>query len=94
MSGDIVFKEVTLDDPDRRHTWKRQDAVAVIRNGRQVALLPEFDRLRRVLKLPLKEIEDTFDNFSIIMGREPTNDETEFWKAILDFKRGQRTSCK
>jgi len=89
MSGKIVFKEVALYDPVTMQT--RGDAIAVVRDGRQVALLPEADRLRRVLKLPLNEIEDTFNKFSTIMGREPTNDEREFWKAVLDFKREQKT---
>jgi len=87
MTEKIEFREVKLDDP----VTKRQesDAIAVIRNGRQVAFLPEADRLRRALNLPLKEIEYTFNNFSTIMGREATSDEREFWKAVLDFKRGQ-----
>jgi hypothetical protein len=50
-------------------------------------LLPEADRLRRALTLPLIEIEDILKNFSAIMGREPTTDEREFWKAVLDYKR-------
>ena len=82
----IQFKEVVITDPI---TQKKSDAVMVIRKGRQVALLPEADRLRRALALPLREAEDIASNFSAIMGREPTTDEREFWKAILDCKRGQ-----
>lgn len=86
MTERIEFEEVVITDPI---TTKRSDAVVVIRDGRQVAQLPEADRLRRALGLPLQEVEDIVNNFSIIMGREPTADEREFWRAILDFKRSQ-----
>ncbi len=82
----IEFRETFIEDPV---TKEKQDAIAVIRDGRQVALLPEADRLRRALNLSLNEIEDTLKNFSTIMGREPTRDEREFWKAVLDYKRNQ-----
>ena len=87
MSDKIEFKEVALEDPVTKQ--KKGDAIAVIRNGRQVALLPEADRLRRALGLPLEEIEHIVNNFTSIMGREPTKDEKEFWKAVLDYKRSQ-----
>jgi hypothetical protein len=86
MTEQIEFEEVMITDPV---TNKRQDAVAVIRNGQQVALLPEVDRLRRALELPLEEIKHIINNFNRIMNREPTCDEKEFWKAVLDFKRSQ-----
>lgn len=86
MSERIKFEETVITDP---LTKRAQDAVAVIRNGRQVALLPEADRLRRALGLPLEEIEYVVNNFTEIMNREPTGDERQFWKAVLDFKRGQ-----
>ena len=82
----IEFRETFIEDPV---TKEKQDAIAVIRDGRQVALLPEADRLRRALNLSLNEIEDTLKNFSTIMGREPTRDEREFWKAVLDYKHNQ-----
>ena len=84
MAEQIEFKEVTMPDP---LTKKQRDAVAVIRNGCQVALLPEADRLRRALNLPLAEIEDIVNNFPLIMNRQPTSDEKEFWQAVLDYKR-------
>lgn len=84
MTERIEFEEVRITDPV---TKKERDGVAVIRNGRQVALLPEADRLRRALALPLEEIEHIVDNFARIMNRGPTRDEREFWKAVLDFKR-------
>jgi len=87
MTERIDFEEVIITDPV---TEQKSDAVAVIRNGRQVALLPEADRLRRALKLSLEEIEYIVDNFVRIMNRKPTRDEREFWKAVLDFKRSQR----
>ena len=87
MSDKIEFKEVAIDDPVTKQ--KKGDAIAVIRNGRQVALLPEADRLRRALSLPLGEIENIVNNFPAIMNRQPTRDEKEFWKAVLDFKRSQ-----
>jgi len=86
MTERIEFEEVTITDPI---TNKKNDAVAVIRNGRQVALLPEADRLRRALNLPLEEIEFIVNNFRGLMNRGPTRDESEFWRAILDFKRSQ-----
>lgn len=82
----IEFEETKITDPV---TNKETDAVAVIRNGQQVALLPEADRLRRALSLPLEEIEYIVNNFMKLMNREPTPDEREFWKAVLDFKRSQ-----
>ena len=84
MVKPVEFETVTVTDPVTR---KQRDAVAVIRNGRQVALLPEADRLRRALNLPMKEIEHIVNYFPIIMNREPTSDEREFWKAVLDYKR-------
>jgi hypothetical protein len=86
MAECIEFEEVKITDPV---TNRKQDAVAVIRNGRQVALLPEADRLRRALALPLEDIEHIVNNFPVIMKRQPTQNEREFWKAILDFKRSQ-----
>ena len=88
MVEEIEFREIKLEDPETKR--QKRDAIAVFRNGRQVAFLPEADRLRRVLNLPLKEIHYTFNNFSTIMGREPTSDEREFWRAVVDFKRGQK----
>ena len=87
MTERIGFERVIITDPA---TNRKSDAVAVIRNGRRVALLPEVDRLGRALNLPLEEIKDIVDNFTGIMNREPTSDEREFWKAILDFKRSQK----
>ena len=86
MTERIEFEETKITDPE---TKQSRDAVAVIRNGRLVAVLPEADRLRRALNLPLEEIEYIVNNFAGIMNRDPTNDEREFWKAVLDFKRGQ-----
>jgi len=86
MMERIKFEETKITDPV---TNKRRDAVAVIRNGRQVALLPEVDRLRRALALPLEEVEHIVNNFPMIMNRQPTRDEREFWKAVLDFKLSQ-----
>ena len=86
MAKRIKFEETKITDP---LTKKERDGVAVIRNGRQVALLPEADRLRRALALPLGEIEHIVNDFPVIMNRQPTQDEKEFWKAVLDFKRSQ-----
>ena len=82
--GEIEFKVVLLEDP--KIEQKKGNAIAVIRDGEQVAVLPEVDRLRRALNLSIDEITDTINNFSSIMGREPTGDEREFWKAVLDYK--------
>lgn len=86
MTSQIEFEETIVTDPI---TKKNRDAIAVIRNGRQVALLPEVDRLRRALNLKLAEIEYVVINFARLMNREPTPDEREFWRAVLDFKRNQ-----
>ena len=85
MTERIEFEETKITDPT---TNQSRDAVAVIRNGRQVAVLPEADRLRRALNLRVEEIQYIVDNFKTIMKRQPTPDEAEFWKAVLDFKRG------
>lgn len=81
---DIQFEEVIITD---QKTQKKSDAVAVIRDGKQVALLPEADRLRRALNLPIEKIQEILSSFSDIMGRNPTPDESEFWKAVLEYKR-------
>lgn len=81
---DLKFEEIEFTD---KVTQKKSDAIAVIRNGKQVALLPEADRLRRALSLPVEKIQDIVTNFSGIMGRNPTSDESEFWRAILDYKQ-------
>ena len=86
MAECIEFEKVKITDP---LTNKKRDGVLVTRNGRQVALLPEADRLRRALTLSLEEITYIVDNFPAIMNRQPTQDEKEFWKAVLDFKRSQ-----
>ena len=86
MMERIEFEETKIIDPI---TNRSQDAIAVTRDGRQVAILPEADRLRRALGLSLEEVEYITNNFAKIMNREPTHDEQEFWKAVLDFKRSQ-----
>jgi|GEM_PF-2115273 len=86
MTERIEFKEVFINNPI---TGRKVDAVAVVRDGKQVALLPEADRLRRAQSLTFQEVEDIVNSFSIIMKREPTIDEREFWRAILDVKRSQ-----
>ena len=86
MKENIEFETVTIIDPA---TNRKQDAVSVIRNGYQVALLPEADRLRRAMALSLEEVKQIIDEFPVIMNREPTRDENEFWKAIIDYKRSQ-----
>jgi len=86
MRKRIEFEKVIITDPI---TNKKHDAVGVIRNGRPVAFLPEWDRLTRALVLPLEEVEHIVNNFTRIMNRKPTHDEREFWKAVLDFKRSQ-----
>ena len=87
----IYFKETTIKDPQ---TNRDRDAVAVIRDGREVAVLPELDRLRRALNLSLGEIEHIVNHFPEIMNRPPTQDEREFWRAVLDYKRGQANCNK
>ena len=82
----IKFEETTITDPQ---TNRDRDAVAVIRNGRQVALLPEADRLRRALNLSLSDVEHIVSHFQELMNRPPSQDEQEFWKAVLEYKRGQ-----
>ena len=82
----IKFEETTITDPQ---TNRDRDAVAVIRNGRQVALLPEADRLRRALNLSLGDVGHIVSHFQELMNRPPSQDEQEFWKAVLEYKRGQ-----
>jgi len=52
-------------------------------------LLPEADRLRRALNLSLSDVEHIVGHFQELMNRPPTQDEQEFWKAVLEYKRGQ-----
>ena len=54
MKDHIEFETIQTNDPV---TGKKTDAVAVIRNGRQVASLPEAARLQRAQALPVDEIE-------------------------------------
>ena len=83
MSEMIEFQETKITDSITKQSY---DAIAVIRDGHQVAILREPDRLRRALNLPLEEVEYIMNNFATIMNREPTTDEIEFWKAVFDFK--------
>jgi hypothetical protein len=82
----IKFKETTITDPQ---TNRDRDAIAVIRNGRQVAILPEIDRLGRALNLSVDDIEHIISHFRELMGRPPTQDEQEFWRAVLEYKHAQ-----
>jgi hypothetical protein len=82
----IIFKETTITDPQ---TNQDRDAVAVLRNGKQVAVLPEADRLRRALRMSVDDITYIVNNFREIMDRPPTQDEREFWEAVLEYKRSQ-----
>lgn len=86
MSAEIHFETVTLkgDTPGQR-----RDGVAVIRDGHQVAVLPEAARLDRALRLPLEEIEYIVNNLRELLKRDPSPDEREFWRAVLDFRRSQ-----
>ena len=86
MTERIEFKETVTTDPV---TNKRRNAVAVIRDGQQVAMVGDGDRLKRALSLSLEDIEYIVNNFVKIMDREPTPNERKFWRALLDFKRGQ-----
>ena len=83
----IEFQKITLKDPETK--LDRGDAIVVLRDGCQVAQLPEADRLRRALNLSLEDIEETMRDFAVIMGRKPTEDEKEFWMAVAEFKRNQ-----
>ena len=86
MSQEIRFETITIKDDT---SGKDRDGVAVIRGGHRVSVLPEADRLNRALRLPLKEIEHVANNLRELLNREPTLDEREFWRAILDFRRSQ-----
>ncbi len=84
MSRDVRF--------ERRNTWdvktnRKGDEVVVIRDGREVAALPDASRLERAMSLPLEEAAWIAHHFSDIMHREPTTAENEFWQAVVDFKR-------
>lgn len=83
MTRSIEFLKRETIDP---LTNKKGDEVVVLRDGREVAALPEAERLDRVLALPLKEAKWIASHFDKIMLREPTPDEREFWKAIVDYK--------
>jgi len=52
MASDIRFEKHDSLDPK---TKRKRDEVVVIRDGREVAVLPEASRLDRALSLPLEE---------------------------------------
>ncbi len=83
----IEFNEVEFNDPV---TKKKRDAVEVFRNGNRVATINEYSRLKRALNLSLEEVNHILKNFADIMNRQPTRDETEFWKAIRDVKKADQ----
>ena len=87
MSEEIRFETVTIKDD---MSSRPRDAIAVIRDGRQVAVLPEADRLNRALSLPVEEIEFILNNLGELLNREPTPAEREFWRAIFDFRQSHR----
>ena len=91
MKDEILFKNVTIkgDNPG-----EDTDGVAVIRQGRQVAVLPETDRLNRALNLPLDEVAYITENLGKLLKRDPTSDEREFWRAILEYKQEQLSNME
>lgn len=86
MTERIEFKEIMINNPV---TKKQSNAVSVIRNGRQVALILEAERVKRALSLSREEVEYIVDNLAEKTNGQPTNDMSEFWKAVLDFKRSR-----
>jgi hypothetical protein len=70
-------------------TNRKMDEVAVIRDGREVAVLPEADRVDRAMGLSLDEASWIARNFEEIMHREPSGAEQEFWRAVVDYKRSR-----
>ncbi|MBI4318469.1 MAG: hypothetical protein HY675_08270 [Chloroflexi bacterium] len=85
---DIEFVKREKIDPA---TNRRYDEVVVLRGGHEVAALPEADRLERALALPLEEARWIATHFKEIMGREPTPDQREFWRAVTDYALHIRT---
>lgn len=86
MSGDVRFERVLITGDTPR---ENRDGVAVIRDGCCVAVLPEAARLDRALSQPLEDIEYIANNLRQVLGREPTDNEQEFWRAVRDFRRSQ-----
>lgn len=84
MASDVCFEKRIRLDPK---TNRKRDEVAVIRDGREVAALPDPSRLDRAMNLPLEEAAWVARNFREIMHRDPTRDEIEFWHALVDYKR-------
>lgn len=87
MRSDVNFEKRVTVDPN---TNRKRDEVVVIRDGREVAALPEANRLDRALGLPLEEAAWVARNFREIMHRDPTPAEGEFWRAIVDYKRSHQ----
>jgi hypothetical protein len=83
MGEEVSFEIVDIED---EVPGLKRDGVAVIRDGNCIAVLPEADRLRRALSLPIEEIEYIVTNIQEVIGRDPTQDEREFWKAILEYR--------
>ncbi len=67
-------------------TNARENEVVVLRDGCEVAALPEADRLDRALALSFEEAKWIQMHFEEIMRRKPTDDELEFWRAITDYR--------
>jgi hypothetical protein len=91
VSTDIRFETIELKD---KNTGRKRDAVAVMREGKRVAVIPEAKRLDRAMSLPLEQVEQVNENLTDTMkrtvGREPTHDEKEFWRAVLDYRYGEQ----
>lgn len=84
MASHICFdKHVSLDPKTNR----MRDEEVVIRDGREVAVLPEANRLDRALSLSLEEAAWIARHFQELMHREPTEAEREFWRAAVDYRR-------
>ena len=86
MTSEVRFEKRSTRDIK---TNRQRGEVVVIRNGREVAVLPEAGRLDRTLSLPFDEAAWIARNFHAIMHREATPAEREFWRAVIECKRGQ-----
>lgn len=88
MVETIEFKKEKQVNPNKYY-WAGE--IVVFRNGNEVARLPEADRLDRAMRLDIKTITGIANDFQKYMEREPTENEREFWTALLEYKKQHPT---
>jgi hypothetical protein len=88
VTDDIRFDTVTVKDDA---SGSERVGIEVIRDGRRVAVLPGVRSVDMLLNQPLEMVEHIALNIGTMtratFGRDPSPDEIEFWRAVLDSHR-------